>query len=61
PTLAICGAEDSMTPVKYHEYLRDHLPRCELEVIPGAGHWPFFEQPEAFDRAIARFLGSPAA
>jgi pimeloyl-ACP methyl ester carboxylesterase len=56
PTLAICGQEDPLTPIKYHEYFRDHISDCRLEVIPGAGHWPQFEQPEAFDRAVSRFV-----
>ena len=56
PAFAICGDEDEFTPVKYHEYFRDHLPNCRLEVIAGAGHWPFVEQPEPFDRHILAFL-----
>ena len=55
-TLAICGQEDPLTPVRYHEYFRDHISDCRLEVIPGAGHWPHYEQPEAFDRAVLRFV-----
>ena len=56
PTLALCGDEDRLTPPKYHEFLRDHMPQCRLAVIPGAGHWSFAEQPEAFDRAVSAFL-----
>ena len=59
PAIAICGDEDPLTPVKYHEYFRDHLPDCSLEVIRGAGHWPHFEQPEAFDAAVRGFLDRP--
>ncbi len=58
PTLALCGDEDRLTPPKYHEYLRDHMPRCRLEVIAGAGHWSFAEQPASFDRAVGAFLDS---
>jgi len=56
PTLAVCGDEDNLTPVKYHIYLRDHMPNCKLEVIPQAGHWPYIEQPAAFTRAVRSFL-----
>jgi pimeloyl-ACP methyl ester carboxylesterase len=56
PALALCGDEDVLTPPKYHEYLRDHMPNCQLEVLGGAGHWTFAEQPEAFDRAVLGFL-----
>lgn len=58
PVLAICGAEDPLTPLKYHEYLRDHLPDCRLEVIDGAGHWPFAEQAQAFNSSVGGFLRS---
>ncbi len=56
PSLALCGEGDPLTPVKYHEFLRDRMPNCALEVIRGAGHWPFAEQPEAFDRVVQSFL-----
>jgi pimeloyl-ACP methyl ester carboxylesterase len=62
PTLALCGAEDRLTPVKYHGYLQERMPNCRLTVIEGAGHWSFHEQPEQFDRAVRAFLaGLPAA
>lgn len=56
PALAICGDEDEFTPVKYHAYFRDHLPDCRLEVVAGAGHWPFAEQPDVFDEKVLAFL-----
>jgi pimeloyl-ACP methyl ester carboxylesterase len=61
PTLALCGAEDRLTPVKYHRYLQERMPDCRLAVIEGAGHWSFHEQPERFDRLVSAFLaGLPA-
>ena len=56
PSLAICGDEDKLTPIKYHEYFRDRLPNCRLEIISNAGHWPFVEQPELFDHTVLTFL-----
>lgn len=56
PALALCGAADPLTPVKYHRFLRDAMPRCRLQVIAEAGHWPMAEQPEAFDAAVHEFL-----
>ena len=56
PTLAICGREDRLTPLKYHQYLREHMPECELHVIENAGHWPFVEQPHDFDSIVLKFL-----
>jgi len=60
PTLAICGAEDRLTPVKYHRFLQERLADCRLAVIEGAGHWSFREQPEPFDRAVGAFLAELA-
>lgn len=56
PTLAVCGAEDRLTPVKYHQFLQQRMPNCRLEVIQQAGHWSYIEQPEAFTRVVRAFL-----
>lgn len=56
PTLAVCGAEDRLTPVKYHQFLKTQIPGCRLEIIEGAGHWVFWEQPAAFTRTVRAFL-----
>jgi pimeloyl-ACP methyl ester carboxylesterase len=56
PTLAVCGAEDRLTPVKYHRFLEAQIPGCRLTIIEQAGHWVFWEQPEAFTRAVRAFL-----
>ncbi len=62
PALAVCGAEDRLTPVKYHRYLEERLPGCRLAVIEDAGHWSFHEQPAAFNRIVLAFLdGLPAS
>jgi pimeloyl-ACP methyl ester carboxylesterase len=56
PTLAVCGAEDRLTPVKYHRYLEEQIADCRLAVIEHAGHWVYREQPEAFTRVVRGFL-----
>ena len=56
PTLIICGAEDRLTPVKYSQYLHDHIAGSTLRIIPGAGHYVFREQPQAFNSAIEEWL-----
>jgi pimeloyl-ACP methyl ester carboxylesterase len=56
PTLAVCGAEDRLTPVKYHQHLAAQIPGCRLAIVDGAGHWVFWEQPEAFTRTVRAFL-----
>lgn len=56
PTLIICGAEDRSTPVKYSQYLHDHISGSTLRIIPNAGHYVFREQPEAVNHAIEEWL-----
>ena len=56
PALAICGVEDPLTPIKYHEHLRDNLPQCELVTVANAGHWPFAENPTEFNARVLEFL-----
>ena len=56
PTLAICGREDELTPLKYHQYLTEQMPNCTLEIIEDAGHWSFVERPREFFDALSSFL-----
>jgi len=58
PTLLVCGAEDKLTPVKYSEYLRDHIAGARLVTIPDAGHMVMLEQSEAFSSVLAEFINS---
>ena len=56
PALAIVGAEDNLTPVKYSQYLCQNMPDCRIAIIPSAGHMAMLEQPEAFNAALQEFL-----
>ena len=56
PTLAICGREDDLTPVKYHEYLKDTMPDCTLKIIEDSGHWSFLEKPSVFYNHLDTWL-----
>jgi pimeloyl-ACP methyl ester carboxylesterase len=56
PTQIACGAEDRLTPVKYHELLAAQISGARLTIIEKAGHWVFWEQPETFTRAVRAFL-----
>lgn len=55
PALVVCGQDDKLTPVKYSEYLRDHLGNARLEVIEGAGHMVMLERPEELNRLLRQF------
>lgn len=56
PALILWGAEDRHTPLAFAEALQRELPGSRLVTIPGAGHLPQLEQPEAFVAALLEFL-----
>jgi pimeloyl-ACP methyl ester carboxylesterase len=56
PTLILVGAEDTVTPPAAAEEMHRGIAGSELIVIPEAGHLTNLEQPESFNRALARFL-----
>jgi 3-oxoadipate enol-lactonase len=56
PTLIVVGEEDHFTPVPIARLMSDHIPGARLAVIPGAGHLPNMEAPEAFNEVLDGFL-----
>jgi 3-oxoadipate enol-lactonase len=56
PTLLITGDEDPMTGVKEAELMRQHISGSQLRVIPKAGHYSPWEQPEQAARLLRQFL-----
>ncbi len=56
PTLVVWGERDRLLPACEGEHVRSRIAGSELLIIPGAGHLPQREQPEAFARALAEFL-----
>ena len=56
PTLVIGGTADRLTPPRFGEYLREHIPNAQLLLVEGAGHMVMLEQPQAVTEAIADFL-----
>jgi pimeloyl-ACP methyl ester carboxylesterase len=57
PTLLISGDADLYTPPPVLRLFAARFPRCESLVIPECGHSAFWEQPEAFNRAVLDFIG----
>ena len=55
PTLVVASADDPSTPASVHKDIHDRINGSELAVINGA-HMPSYEQPDAFNEAIVRFL-----
>lgn len=58
PALVVVGDSDRLTPPKYAEYLRDHLPAARLVVIKDAGHYLALEQPEQLAAAMRSWLST---
>ena len=56
PTLILRGAESDVLSRESAERMAQVIPRATLVEIPNAGHGLWYEQPEAFAAAIARFL-----
>jgi pimeloyl-ACP methyl ester carboxylesterase len=56
PTLLIWGTRDGAVDLRSAEVLRRKLPNCQLAIIEGAGHLPFEETPEEFNRLVMGFL-----
>jgi len=54
--LVLCGEYDALCPLHRHELMADLLQNARLEVVPGAGHLPTLEQPEAVNAAFAHWL-----
>jgi 3-oxoadipate enol-lactonase len=53
PTTLIVGANDGPLPATMQD-LQTRITGAVLEVIPGAGHLPNIDQPEAFNSALLR-------
>jgi 3-oxoadipate enol-lactonase len=56
PTLIVTGDEDAMTGSNEASLLRHHIPNSEVRVIPKAGHYAAWEQPEEATRLLRQFL-----
>lgn len=57
PALVLWGADDPYLPVELARRYAEALPRAELDLAEGAGHWPWIDRPELVDRVLA-FLQS---
>jgi 3-oxoadipate enol-lactonase len=56
PTLLVTGEEDILTGVNEGELMRQHISGSQLRVIPKAGHYSPWEQPEEVGRLLRQFL-----
>jgi pimeloyl-ACP methyl ester carboxylesterase len=55
-SLLIWGTRDGAVDVRSADALKQILPECQLRLIEGAGHLPFEETPEEFNRLVLDFV-----
>jgi pimeloyl-ACP methyl ester carboxylesterase len=58
PTLLITGDEDNLTGVNEAELMRQHISGSQMRVVPKAGHYSPWEQPDEVMRLLRQFLDS---
>jgi pimeloyl-ACP methyl ester carboxylesterase len=56
PTLIVIGEEDTLSPVADGELMRQNIPGSQLKVVPKAGHYAPWEQPEMVGTILRQFL-----
>ena len=59
PALVLCGAHDTVFPVRRHEVTAGMIPGATLQVMEEAGHLPPLEQPDATTEALRVWLAAP--
>jgi pimeloyl-ACP methyl ester carboxylesterase len=58
PTLIVWGDADRVIPVDHAYSAQELMPGSRLEILPGAGHFLPFEQPDWFNRILGDFLAT---
>jgi pimeloyl-ACP methyl ester carboxylesterase len=63
PTLLVWGERDPIIPVAHGRRAHELMPHSRLEVFPGAGHFPFNDDPDRFVAVVGDFIAGtdPAA
>jgi 3-oxoadipate enol-lactonase len=56
PTLVVHGSEDAVVDPRNADLLAKRIPGASLELLPGCGHLPFWEEPERFTSLIKEFV-----
>lgn len=56
PSIVICGREDTLCPVSYHEIIAAAIPGAELVVLDDCGHMSPLERPGAVTRLLEELM-----
>ncbi|MDA8345165.1 MAG: alpha/beta hydrolase [Thermaerobacter sp.] len=54
--LIACGRHDVQCPLPFSREIADLMPRARLALFEESNHYPFLEEPIAFDAAVQRFF-----
>jgi pimeloyl-ACP methyl ester carboxylesterase len=60
PTLIVIGEEDVLSTVADGELMQQNIAGSQLKVVPKAGHYAPWEQPEAVGTVLRQFLDAVA-
>ena len=58
PTLVLCGREDALTPLAWHEEMAAAIAGARLVVIDACGHLAPLERPAEVTAALRQWLGT---
>ena len=58
PTLLLWGEQDGIVSTSYGEAWCAEIPSARMEIMPNAGHFPHWEQPQDFYSRLSRFVAT---
>ena len=58
PSLIVWGDRDRVIPVSHAELAHELMPGSRLEIFPGAGHFPFNDDPDRFIEVLEDFIAT---
>lgn len=61
PTLILWGERDGIIPVDHAAVAHEAIPGSRLVILPGVGHFPHAEEPQAFVDAVVDFMDTTVA
>ena len=56
PSMIVWGESDRIIPVSHAHLAQELMPGSRLEIFPGAGHFPFNDDPDRFVRILNEFI-----
>lgn len=56
PSMIVWGDKDKIIPVAHADLAHELMPGSRLEIFPGAGHFPFNDDPDRFINVLEDFI-----